>query len=395
MPSARWSPPYIYEATRRAAPLLYFAVAWPHLVPAAASLALLALENTALRKLHTASLFLHLAVISLLPWPWSIALAAAAVPLLHEAKKRDNPLPWYVHVSALIAGTLAVPALAPVLLYSAGEALYYYIKFARDKPAVEAGGRLKTVADTPLTYKLKIRSGAPAVVELPDGRLVQVSGEASVDVKVKFDVAGVYAPQLVFTYVSPTKTVKLKRRVRHPPILVYPRARAAVEAGRRALAGFLEQVTGAKEYAPGDPLRLLHWKKMAKILRPVVKQLEDRARSGLRIAAVLYATSPKTSDRVLEALASAVAAALTKTERVEVQYITRRGAGSLSVDRQSYAEAMEELISMAEALNVEAREARDYAGILPRQAPPQADVIIGERALAAPLCIQNASCVLV
>jgi hypothetical protein len=126
---------------------------------------------------------------------------------------------------------------------------------------------------------------------------------------------------------------------------------------------------------------------MAKILRPAVKVLEGRAAGEVRIAAVLYATGPKAMDTVLEALAGAVAAALTRAERVEVLAITRRGIHRVEVQRGAYREAMERLVALAEALDARPAPAYvDLAGLLPKQEPPEADLLIGERALARPLC---------
>lgn len=394
MPSPRWSPPPIYDAARKALPLLYLAAAWPNLPAVAAAAALFALELKPLARLHTAALLLHYAVAALLPPPATAAFATALIPLLHAAKTRDNSLRWHVHLLVFALATAFSPALAPALLYTLAEAAWYHARFARDRPAVEAPRRLEAVAGRPLTYRLRIKTGAPAVVDLPEGRSVNVDGEAAVDVKALFDTAGLYAPRLVFTYVSPTGTVVYRRAVRHPPIYVMPRARAAVDLGARLVSGVPEEVSGAREYAPGDPLRRLHWKKMAKIAKPVVKILEGRAAGEPRIAALLYATTPKALDRVLEALAGAVAAALTRAEKVEVIAITRRGTERVEARRSNYRDAVERLIAVAEPLDASPAPAyADLAGLLPRAEPPEADILIGERPLARPLCRRN--CLLV
>jgi uncharacterized protein (DUF58 family) len=394
MPSPKWSPPPIYDAARRALPLLYLAAAWPSPIPAAAALALLALELKPLARLHTPALLLHYAIAALLPQPFSLAFAAALIPLLHIAKTKDNTLPWYAHLLIFAAATASSPSLAPALAYTAAETIWYYVKFARDKPAVETPGRLETVAGRPLAYRLKIKTGVPAQAQLPDGKTVYVNGEAAFDVRLRFDAAGVYAPAITLTYTSPTKTVTYRRRLRHPPIYVIPRVRAAVELGVRLVAGHVEEVAGVREYVPGDPLRRLHWKKMAKILKPAVKMLEGRAAGEMRIAALLYATTPKAMDKVLETLAGAVATALTRAEKTEIHAITRRGVIRVEAHRRNYREAMEKLVALAEALDAKPAPAyADLAGLLPRQVPPKADLLIGERPLAKPLC--RGDCILV
>jgi len=114
----------------------------------------------------------------------------------------------------------------------------------------------------------------------------------------------------------------------------------------------------------------------------------------MRIAALLYATTPKALDKVLEALAGAVATALTRAEKTEVLAITRRGVVRVEVHRRNYREAMEKLVALAEALDARPAPAyADLAGLLPRQEPPKADLLIGERPLAKPLC--RGDCILV
>ncbi len=126
---------------------------------------------------------------------------------------------------------------------------------------------------------------------------------------------------------------------------------------------------------------------MAKILKPAVKMLEGRAAGEMRIAALLYATTPKTMDKVLEALAGAVATALTRAENTEVLAITRRGVIRVEAQRRNYREAMEKLVALAEAPDAKPAPAyADLAGLPPMQVPPKAGLLIGERPLAKPFC---------
>jgi len=66
-----------------------------------------------------------------------------------------------------------------------------------------------------------------AQAQLPDGRTAYINGEVVLDVRLHFDTAGVYTPPITLTYTSPTTTVTFRRTLRHPPIYVIPRARAA------------------------------------------------------------------------------------------------------------------------------------------------------------------------
>ena len=393
MPSGRWSLQPVYEAARRAAPLAYLAIAWPEFPAAAAAVLLLALENTLLRRFHTPAVLLHYAVASLLPPPQAFALAVALIPLLHWAKVADNYLSWRGHAVIFTAAALLKPQLLPALVYTLAEAAWYLAKYAKTRPRVEGPPKIDAVAGAPLSYRLKIATGAPAVVRLPDGREVEaLDGEVEVEVKTRFDAAGLYTPEVQVVYANPTRTVRFRKAVRHPPIYVAPRYRRAVELGEKIIAGAVEEVAGAREYVPGDPLRRLHWKKMAKIQKPVVKLLEGRAAGGLKIAVLLYATSPKALDRVLEATASATATALARSDRVEIYAVTRRGGEKIAAERRTYREAVERLVSLAEVLHVEAAAALDYADALPKADPPPADVVIGEAAFVKPLCRRGAIC---
>jgi hypothetical protein len=53
---------------------------------------------------------------------------------------------------------------------------------------------------------------------------------------------------------------------------------------------------------------------------------------------------------------------------------------------------MEKLAALAETLDAKPAYA-DLAGLLPRQEPPKADLLIGERPLAKPLC--RGDCILI
>lgn len=245
-----------YQLARIASPAVYIAVGWPNLAPIIAALILQALELTVLRRVHTPAVYGHYAVISLMPPPASLIFAVLLIPVLHVAKMADNAADWKAHVLAAAVATFANIQLVPLLAYALGEAVWYYAKFAADKPIVKIGGRLEAVAGRALTYEIEIRVKGPAIAKLPDGRVVHVKNYARETVKIKFDAAGVYKPSLLLTYVSPTRAVKFTRQAAHPPIYVIPRFRAAVEIGERILAGIEpEEVAGAREYVPGDPLR--------------------------------------------------------------------------------------------------------------------------------------------
>jgi uncharacterized protein (DUF58 family) len=65
------------------------------------------------------------------------------------------------------------------------------------------------------------------------------------------------------------------------------------------------EFTGLRDYRPGDPLRLIHWKSWARVGRPIVKELEDTfyPRYGL----ILDTLSADRSDVVFEEVVSVAA----------------------------------------------------------------------------------------
>ncbi|MEM4439293.1 MAG: DUF58 domain-containing protein, partial [Pyrobaculum sp.] len=138
----------------------------------------------------------------------------------------------------------------------------------------------------------------------------------------------------------------------------------------------------------------IHWKKTAKLLRLVVKVLEGVVSETPKISVLLYATNAKALDRVLERTASILAASLTKAKEVEVIAFTRRGAKIYKASPGNYREIVEKLIEEAEVLDVEIKPAIDYARVFPKL-ELGADLLIGEKALAKPLCAQTARCVCV
>ncbi|MCX8137754.1 MULTISPECIES: DUF58 domain-containing protein [Pyrobaculum] len=384
-----------YLLARKASPVLYIVFSWPATLPIVAALLLLALEFTAFRRVHTAAVYAHYIVAALMPPPLPFIFSTLLIPLLHIAKTIDNTLEWRAHAVVAVVATAANMQLVPLVVYTLTEAVWYYIKFARDKPVLKTEGRLEAVAGKTLKYVVELRVKGPATAKLPDGREILVRDRVREVVKVKYDVAGVYRPPVTLTYLSPTRAVKYVRQIAHPPIRVIPRVRHAVEIGERILENVEpEEVSGAREYSPGDPLRFIHWKKTAKLLRLVVKVLEGVVSETPKISVLLYATNAKALDRVLERTASILAASLTKAKEVEVIAFTRRGAKIYKASPGNYREIVEKLIEEAEVLDVEIKPAIDYARVFPKL-ELGADLLIGEKALAKPLCAQTARCVCV
>lgn len=382
-----------YFAARRALPLLYLALAFPSPLPSAAAAVLLALELSALRGFHTAAAGLHVAVAGLLPQPLGFFVVAGLIPLYRRACMFDNVYRWHIHLPPLLVASFFNLQYVPAALYVLGEVVYYGARFALAEARAEVRGRPRAVAGAPFSYVLVVETGVPARVVLPDGRELAAAPRAEAVVKARVDVAGVYSPLIEVVYRSPTGLVEVRRRVRHPPIVVVPRVKAAVEVGARAVEA--EEVREVREYAPGDPLRRLHWKKMAKVLRPVVKVLEGRGSGVLKVGAVLYASDAKSLDKALAALAEVLAGALAAGSSAELLLIHRGGVEAVSVSRANYREAVERAVAMAFALGGSPPAYRDLAGLFGPPALPRVDILVGDRVWASKFCKSAAVCRLV
>ena len=90
-----------------------------------------------------------------------------------------------------------------------------------------------------------------------------------------------------------------RRRVKEAPlsVLVYPRvypmrqlalrqvATGVAQQSRRSRTG--QEVIGSREYSPGDPLRLVHWRNTARLGKLAIKEVEDTSERAL---SVVFAT---------------------------------------------------------------------------------------------------------
>ncbi len=86
-----------------------------------------------------------------------------------------------------------------------------------------------------------------------------------------------------------------RRRVQEAPlsVLVYPHvypmkqlaltqvATGVAQQSRRSRTG--QEVIGSREYTPGDPMRLVHWRNTARLGRLAVKEVEDTSERALSI----------------------------------------------------------------------------------------------------------------
>ncbi|GGP18970.1 hypothetical protein GCM10007981_00760 [Thermocladium modestius] len=381
---------------RKAFPALYVALGLGHPAVYALSAIALAAEFIPRGRGHDAVQSLaHLAAIAAVPPPYDAALALAFLPLL-EASLRLNPRPWWAYVAPpSIALVLALPlaGVAPFIsllipaAYVSLKALVEWGRMVTARIAVEADRKLRTVAGRRVSYVLTISSrprlrGVRAVIHAPsEVRLERVGvdvGGDSVGAEARYGLGGVKRPMLLLELRSGDGLVSASRRAPHPPIIVTPRARRAVEVGerllRRASVAGAGDVVEVREYVAGDPVRRIHWKKSLKLDKYVVKLMEAPEVNPV-ISVLAYASDGEAVDRLGAALASAVAALLVRSPGVRVILIGRRGErGEREVSPGNYVEAMDSIMGEIEAMNIRRLGgALGAAGLL-------ADLVIARRA---------------
>ncbi len=403
---------------RKAFPALYVAMGLGHPIVYALSAVALAMELAPRGGGRDAAQSLpHLAAIAAVPPPYGAALALAFLPLL-EASLRLDPRPWWAYVAPLsIALAMALPLagaapFASLLIptaYISLKAIVEWGRMATARIVVRADRRLRTVAGRRARYALTVSSrprlrGVRAVMRAPDGvrlRRVDVDvGGDSVEAEALYGLGGVKRPELILELRSGDGLVSSLRRVPHPPIIVTPRARRAVEVGERLLRG--ASVAGAgdvvevREYAAGDPVRRIHWKKSLKLGKYVVKLMEAPEANPV-VAVLAYASDGEAVDRLGAALASAVAALLVRSASARVILIGRRGERvEREVSPANYVEAMDSMIGGIEAMNIRRLGGLGAAGPLAGLAMARraavlreargAGVILGERAWLRHAC---------
>lgn len=114
----------------------------------------------------------------------------------------------------------------------------------------------------------------------------------------------------------PATLTVLPRRYRLPAISLpgAPRFQLGGETTSRTV-GASDEFIGLRDYRPGDPLRLIHWRSWARTARPIVRELEDTffPRHGL----VLDTFPPPGQDAAFEEAVSVAASFASTVDRSE------------------------------------------------------------------------------
>ncbi|OGA56475.1 MAG: hypothetical protein A3G81_31355 [Betaproteobacteria bacterium RIFCSPLOWO2_12_FULL_65_14] len=191
------------------------------------------------------------------------------------------------------------------------------------KDAREPGEARRNPVDRALGYfrwRWLIERRTPAPLEhvaLPDlapGERASVKLSLTARRRGRLELAGLTAARTDFLGLarglrrvpSEGRVIALPRRYRVPE-LALPGARRYQLGGvaLAASAGDSEEFIGLRDYRPGDPLRRLHWKSMARTGRPIVKEYQNEFFE--RHALVLDTSTAAGEDAAFEAAVSVAA----------------------------------------------------------------------------------------
>ncbi|WP_411827690.1 DUF58 domain-containing protein [Luteolibacter sp. AS25] len=116
---------------------------------------------------------------------------------------------------------------------------------------------------------------------------------------------------------APTSSlVVLPKRYRLPPIVMPGSAAFRIGGEETSNAiGSSGEFVGLRDYRPGDPLRLIHWKSWAHTGRPVVKELEDTFYP--RYALVIDTFPGSADEQVFEEIVSIAASFIVALDQTE------------------------------------------------------------------------------
>jgi len=318
-------------------------------------------------RYRAGAVLMTMGTVGLLNNAYSPLLSAALIPSL-DRELREGSLRWYycaasLGLSALLSAhflglystvAYAVPPFYVVILVLANLVRYTLIHVT-----VVAEGELRVVAGDELRYRLRLvtRPRVKAMVTIRGPRAMRITpnpvlinGEAWLDVFVKYVTGGVRRPRLVVEFVDSRRLVRVRRVVRHPPVVVVSRTQWAMEIAREYLLGGTGDVVGLREYAPGDPLRRIHWKKSVRLDRYVIKLQAPQRR--LNILLIPYASSEAAVDRLGSALVL-LAARGAAVGGLTITVFHRDGsARTLRVSKDNFWDVLSEALGTLENLDV-------------------------------------------
>ena len=272
------------------------------------------------------------------PRPAGVSRHAVVIVLIGFALfgiARTTGSGWLVILLAGLIGMLAVAVVLPV-------AGLRRVRVSVDAPRDGTARR-------PLTLDLRV-SGAGALrlrCKNPPGPWSSASLPAAGPIEVVPERRGVIEEVIVeLRGAAPlglvpwrrTEKVRLPRSIDVGPMPidteVHLRRGRVSGAGDTTTQGFAEDdVRGARDYVPGDPLRLIHWHATARTGELMVKELEAPARAGIAVIVDLSSRYPEENEETAGRAAGIALGAL--RNGIPVTLLTAEAGGAVAAAADS------------------------------------------------------------
>lgn len=418
-----------YVIVRKALPALYVALSINNPPALAASAALLISELAIWGRYDLELSFMGIVVSGLLNMPESLAASAVSTLVMAHFVKLNPRWGWRTYtiplalmavlmaalVNPLSALAYTIP-LAYILILTAA----YAVRYVTTRIVLEPDRDLRTVAGSPLRYALRLIT-RPRVKAHIDARgldgmsilgMEALKDGLLIHAEYLDELGGLKRPRVELVFTDPHGLVRIRRTIYHPPIAVVPRtewALSILEAYTRPSIHGAGELTDIREYVPGDPIRLIDWKKSAQLDKLVIVLRSESMHAG-QIVLVAYTSSPVKLDRVGAVAILSLLNSVLRNNVVNLVIVNRNGeVSTISVNMGNLNDVVKWVLGSLENLNVRIIGGSDLYGILSGITRPLASailsridhnspvIVIGEDVWARPICglIPNATCLAV
>lgn len=369
---------------RKILPIIYILIGFGKPLILIPSIILLALELIPRFNKDLVLTILHFVVPMLLNNIYSIPLSAVLTMELHYFL-RSNNAPWYYYALTFFSSSLISLFLLGIYAFAAyiiptGYIVIYtlssFLLFLITRFEFKADRELRTVAGGTIKYVLDIstKPRVRGIMKIKSPRSltiipteVYIDGDARVTVTAHYSIGGVKKPRLTITLSDERRLVSVKRVVRHPSIAVVPRTQWAIEAAQKFMAalgpsGYVGDVTEAREYMPGDPIRRIYWKKALKLNKLVIKVLSQE-RGAVDLLILPYASNEVKKDIMGGLLVYLVTESIANGRNIRVLLLLRDGSlRNYVISRDNMWDGIKDVLTYMENLRVKYVNGVDQLG---------------------------------
>lgn len=404
---------------RKVLPVIYILIGYPKPLIIIPSIALLTLELIPRLNRDLELTIAHLVIPSLINNPYSIPLSILLTAELHTSL-RTNEYPWYYYALALAASTTlslfllgmyaSIAYLIP-LGYVITYTLITASLFLTARFELRADRELRFVAGGRIRYTLEINTKPrfEAIMKIKTPKSISITpheiyinGNTRVGAIAHYRIGGIKSPRLIITLVDVRNLLRIKRIVKHPDLVVVPRTQWAIEAAQRFMAslgpsGYVGDVTEAREYVPGDPIRRIHWKKTLRLGKLVIKVLSQQ-RGSVNVLVLPYTSNEVKRDVMGGLLVYLITETVTNGSNARVILIMRDGTiKNYLISKSNMWSSIRDVLSNLESLRIHYVGGVDQVGyfdgirrtlrnLVNTIAEHYESIIIGERKWISSIC---------